>query len=533
MTPFRALATALADAAATAEGYVFIDGRGERRVTYAHLYGAASGLAAALRATGLACGDLVAIVVGDPERFLTSLFATSMAGLVPASLYPPSTTVDLAHSLDATAAVLRSSRARGVVTTPSLVAAMESLRATCPDLSAVIPCDARGQDRVAPAAPSSDAIAFVQFTSGSTSEPKGVVVTEGSLSANIEAINGPAGLDTSPSDSAVSWLPLHHDMGLVGMALGALYARRPAVLMTPAAFVKRPAEWLRAISRHGGTVSFAPSFAYDLCVRRVKDREIDDLDLSRWRIAGCGGEPVHGPALAAFAEKFRPAGFREKSFLPSYGLAEHTLAATFPPHGRGIRTARISEHGDIVSCGFPLPGHQLQIVDDRGSEVGERTVGEIVLAGPSVMRGYYADDRLTAEAVRDGWLHTGDLGFVDAGELFVCGRTKDLLVVHGHKYHPQDLEWAVEGLPGIRRGRVVAFGVARPGAADRAVMVVEPSGTVPAGALVRAVRQRVSEVCGLFVDDVVAVPNGTIGRTTSGKVQRFATKLRYERGELC
>jgi fatty-acyl-CoA synthase len=321
-------------------------------------------------------------------------------------------------------------------------------------------------------------------------------------------------------------------MGLVGMALGAMYAGRPAVLMTPATFVKRPVEWLRAISRHRGTVSFAPNFAYDLCVRRVKERELEGLDLSCWRVAGCGGEPIHAATLSAFARKFAPVGFRETSFLPSYGLAEHVLAATFPPRGRAVRVAHLSGHLDIVSCGSPLPDHQLRIVNEEGLDVGELCTGEITLAGPSVMRGYQGAGELTAQTIRNGWLHTGDLGFLDEGELFVCGRIKDLLVVNGRKYHPQDLEWALDELAGVRRGRAVAFGLSRAGTADRVVIVIEPSGTVDGAALAHAIRQRVSEACGVYVDEIVPVPTGTIGRTTSGKVQRIATRLQYERGEL-
>jgi len=361
--------------------------------------------------------------------------------------------------------------------------------------------------------------------------PKGVAISHRNLAANIGAINGPAGLACSGTDSGVSWLPLYHDMGLVGMALGALYCGRPMVLMTPSTFVKRPIEWLRAIARHRATVSFAPHFGYDLCVRRVKAPDLVGLDLSSWRVAGCGAEPIHAATLAAFAEAFRPAGFRATSFLPCYGLAEHVLAATFAPRGRDLRVDRRSG-ADLVSCGVPLPGHRVRIVEATGDDAAAGTIGEIALSGPSVMAGYYRDETKTAETIRDGWLHTGDLGYLSDGELFVCGRTKDVIIINGRKHHPQDLEWAVDDLAGLRRQHVVAFGVSGTGAADRVVMVAEPSGAVAAEEIASAMRHRVSDACGVFIDDVVLVPHGTIARTTSGKLRRAALKTRYEAGEL-
>jgi fatty-acyl-CoA synthase len=534
----RTLPEALADAARAGAGYLFPSDGTERFRSYADIQREAFRVARALSDAGLRRGDLVGLVLGDAEAFLTALFGASIAGIIPASLYPPASTADLPRYIDLTATILRASAARAVLTSRSLAPHFEAVRATCPALSRVL---AR-EDLEAPAAepdrlPAVDDIALVQFTSGATSTPKGVMLTHRNLSANIEAINGPAGVAAAEADIAVSWLPLNHDMGLVGMALCPMFAARPAVLLPPAAFVKRPVEWLRAISRHRGTVSFAPHFAYDLCVRRVRDRDLAGLDLSCWRVAGCGAEPIHPPTLEAFAARFAAVGFRETSFFPSYGLAEHVLAATLPPRERPLRIEYQQSTTDdalmtLVGCGRPLPGHHVRIVDKDDRPVAERHVGEIVLAGPSVMAGYYNQEAATAETVRSGWLHTGDLGYLLDGELFVCGRAKDVIIVNGRKHHPQDLEWAVGDLAGVRRGRVVAFGVVEHGRPDGVVVVVEPSGTVAVESLVESIRRRIGDLFSLYVDDVAVVPSGTIGRTTSGKVQRSATKARYERGDF-
>ena len=551
MATLRTLPEALAEAARTGTGYCFAAHGVDVPRSYAEVQRSSWRIARALRESGLRRGDLVALVLGDAEQFLETLFGASMAGVIPASLYPPATTSgDLSRYMDLTAGILRASGARAVVTARALAPAFEKLRATCPELALVLAIESLDAPAIEPEAlPSLDDIAFVQFTSGSTATPKGVALTHRNVCANVDAMNGPDGVATGAGDVAVSWLPLNHDMGLVGMALGPLYAGRPCVLMTPQAFVKRPVEWLRAMTRHQGTISFAPNFAFDLCVRRVKDADLNGLDLSGWRIAGCGAEPVHAPTLNAFAEKFAPVGFRATSYLPSYGLAEHVLAATFAPRGRVPRVEALSADElterraataareddlavTLVSCGRPFPGHAIRIVSEDGQALPERQVGEILLNGPSVMLGYYRDPALTAETVRDGWLHTGDLGYVSDGELYVCGRAKDVIIVNGRKYHPQDFEWAVDSLTGVRRGRVVAFGSATPGRPDRVVIVVEPSGTVPGETLTETIRRQVSDLFGLYVDDVVLVPSGTVGRTTSGKVQRTATKARYERGQL-
>ena len=546
MRRLRTLAEALDEASSCSAGYTFISEGGTQTRSYADIRASAHRAAAGLRRAGLDRGDVVALVIADAEQFLTALIGAAISGIVPAPLYPPAATADLSRFFETVVPTLVASEARAIVTTGRLLQGFTELRARLPHLEVVIPReDLDDEAPIEEWRPSLADVAFIQYTSGSTSLPKGVVLTHRCIAANIEGIYGPSGLDVSAADTGVSWLPLYHDMGLVGMSLGPLYGARSVVLMPPEMFVKRPAEWLRAITGYRATVSYAPNFAYDLCVRRVKN--LDGLDLSRWRVAGCGAEPINAQTLDAFAEKFGPAGFRASSFVPSYGLAEHVLAATFGARDREPRVDVVSCEalsgtglaapigpGDasvirLVSCGRALPDHMLRIVRDDGSAAHEREVGEIALAGPSVMVGYYKDPKSTARAVRDGWLHTGDLGYLSDGELFVCGRLKDLIVTNGRKYHPQDLEWSVDGLPGVRRGRVVAFGE---GEANRVVIVVEPNGTVAADLLSAEIRRVVGDAFGLAVRDVVIVPGGTIGRTTSGKVRRAALRALYERGEL-
>ena len=533
--PLRTLPEALDRAAASGEGYVFVAGAVEVRRSYADIRDTSFRVARALREAGLKRGNLVALVINDAEPFLTALFGTSIAGLVPASVAPPTVTGEPSRYFELTARILRAAGARAVVASAALVAGFEGVRASCPDLTLVLSRDDLDAPPLdADTLPTLDDIAFVQFTSGSTAAPKGVALSHRNLCANIDAINGPAGLATTSGDSAVSWLPLYHDMGLVGMALGPVYSARPAVLLTPQAFIKRPAEWLKAISRYRATVSFAPNFAYDLAVRRIRDSDLEGIDLSGWRIAGCGAEPIHAPTLSAFADRFQAAGFRATSFFPCYGLAEHVLAATLPARGRALRVEHPSLEGgsqsmSLVGCGRALPGHDVRVVREDGGEAGGREIGEIVLTGPSVMLGYYGDAESTDETIRNGWLRTGDLGYLSDGELFVCGRAKDIIIVNGRKYHPQDLEWAIDDVTGVRRGRVVAFGASEQGKGDRVVMVVETSGAASSETLAEIIRRRISDAFGLYVDEVVSVPSGTIGRTTSGKVQRAAVKMQYER----
>jgi fatty-acyl-CoA synthase len=375
-----------------------------------------------------------------------------------------------------------------------------------------------------------------------------VVLSQSALRANLRAIAGPSGLSLSSDDVGVSWLPLYHDMGLVGALLTGLFVRGTTIIMSPVLFLKRPTAWLDAISNYRGTISFAPNFAYDLCLRRVKPSQIAALDLSSWRVAGCGAEPISSRTLEAFADRFECAGFRRRSFVPSYGLAEHSLAVSFGLHGlevdvvdsaRLVRESRAVPSADqdghavrLVACGAPFPDHALQIVDDEGCQLPERHVGHILVKGPSVMSGYFENAIATAEALQDGWLRTGDLGYIADNQLFVCGRTKDLIIRHGRKYHPPDLEAAIAAIPGLRPASIVVFGVSHLAEADRVVAVVEARASSASRQLTDDVRRRIRETAGLELDEVLLIAPGTIPRTTSGKVRRSEMRDRFESGVL-
>ena len=555
MTALRTLPRLLPDAAQSGAGYWFYDEHGtERFVSYAALLEQAAGLGGALRSWGLARGDRVALVLQDPEPFLTSFFGATLAGLVPVPVCPPGSFGAQEAYLATTEHVLAAARVSAVLTTGSLEPALRD-RVSRIGVTRVSRWDALEGSALAGIEPVGlDDPAVVQFTSGSTSHPKGVLLTHANLAANMTAIAGPHGLALEPGrDIGVSWLPLHHDMGLIGMALTSVCAPITTVLMPPVRFLKRPTEWLKAIHRHRGTASFAPSFAYDLCLRRVKPADLEQLDLSCWRVAGCGAEPVRADTLEAFGREFAPAGFRPESFLPSYGMAEHSLAITFARLGAPITVDRISSealvvgrraeppHGPhdralrIVNCGRPFPGHEVRVVDEEGNVLPERAIGEIVARGPSVMREYFEQPAASARTLRDGWLHTGDEGYLSGGDLYVCGRQKDIVIVNGRNFYPEDLEWAVGELPGVRAGNVVAFGVGglgEVGARERVIVVVESKGRLQPGELAAEVRRRIVDSIGLQVDEVVVAPSGTVQRTSSGKVKRSLLKSRYEAGAL-
>jgi fatty-acyl-CoA synthase len=534
---------ALEAAARSPHGLSLIEHDGRTtRVAYAQLLREACGIADALRRRGYRDGDRIALVMPEVGGFVHAFFGISAGGFVPVPLCPPAQAGDVATFARQARHVLQAARAAAVITTPDVAPLVD----TGAD---VLLLDALRSPTLLPAplALSPDAIGLLQFTSGSTALPKGVVLTHANIGANVAAILGPAGLDARDGDVAVSWLPLYHDMGLIGMLLSSVYRPADAVIMSPVLFLKRPSAWLDAISTYRGTVSFAPNFAYELCRRRIKTSQLESLDLSRWRVAGCGAEPIRPDTLLQFADYFAPAGFSARSFLPSYGLAEHALAVSFAHGGlhvdvvdaeRLVRDSRAvpvvngSPSVRVVCCGQPFPGHQIRVVDEAFDELPERHVGSILARGPSVMRGYFEAAEASSEALRDGWLVTGDLGYMADGSLYVCGRTKDLIIRQGRKYHPADIESSLATLHGVALSGVVVFAVDRVEHADEVVAVLETRAGGRGEDIEQAVRRRVRETAGLEIDRVVLAPPGTIPRTTSGKVRRAETRDRLEAGTL-
>lgn len=520
-------------------------------LTYAGLYAAASEVAGGLQREGLRDGEPVALMFPTHPDLLIAFFAVMLAGGVPVPLYPPLRPGELGDYWGRQTGILRNCGARLMLVAPALFAhrhAIGTLAGGVERLLAV--ASLRGHEPLSEPAPRrGDHLAMLQYTSGSTADPKGVMLSHDNLLANIRIMGRQVG--ASARDVFVSWLPLYHDMGLIGAWLGSLYFGIPLVLMPPQAFLLHPEQWLRAIDRFGATLSAAPNFAYELCLHRIEDHALDDLDLHRLRICFCGAEPVFPDTLERFTARFARAGLAPAALLPVYGLAENSLGLTFPPAGRGIRVLRVRQdrflrHGEavvaddeetpslqFVSCGVPLPAHEVRVVDDYDHELSEGRQGRIQFRGPSATAGYFRQPQLTRELFHDGWLDTGDLGFVRQGELYLTGRAKDLVIRAGQHLHPQGIEQAVGEVPGIRRGRVAAFGTRKQGT-ERLVVVAETRVTEAARRqqLQRAVNAAVHACTGAPADEVVLAAPGAILKTSSGKLRRSACRNAFEGGRL-
>jgi acyl-CoA synthetase (AMP-forming)/AMP-acid ligase II len=393
--------------------------------------------------------------------------------------------------------------------------------------------------------------AYVQLTSGSTADPKGVLLGHAQVAANVHMIGWSS--DVQQDDRVASWLPLYHDMGLVGTLLFAIYWNLDLVLLPPQAFLTRPARWLEAISQHRCTLSPAPAFAFPYAAHRIRDAELQGLDLSSWRIAYCGAEPIHPRAVERFTQRFAPVGFSAGTIFPCYGLAETTLAVTFGPPGRGVREVAVSRRRlaqgevappegeadrlDLVKNGRTLPELALEVRDDAGRPVAPGRTGAVFVRGASVARGYYRNEDATRAVFgEDGWLDTGDLGCLVDDELVVIGRRKDLIIVRGKNHAAIDLEWAAETVDGVRPGSVAAFASVDEGEGTEVPVVCFEVGQEETawsrGAIAAQVQEAVLAHTGLRLRDVLLLPPGTVPKTTSGKVQRSRVRSMYLEGEL-
>jgi fatty-acyl-CoA synthase len=553
---------AIEDAAASSKsGYRFIDEQNDAEPFFTHggIERASARFGGALQALGAKKGDRVALILPDNADFVFAFLGAIRAGVIPVPIYPPTGLGKLAGYLENTLHIVEKSGASILLTNSDIKLMLGTIQAKAPELTRVVAVEGvrSSREELRPVKTSLDDIAFLQFTSGSTSRPKGVVLTHGNLAANVQAIME-RGLGIRDGiDSGVSWLPLYHDMGLIGFVIAPLYHKNNITFLPPLLFLKRPARWLETISRHRGNISFGPNFAYALCVKRIKESELSGIDLSSWRVAGCGAEPIRAENLRAFAKKFEPYGFSEKAFVCCYGMAESTLAISFSKINTGIQTDRVRGEAlwaegkaapavdgaegaaEIVQCGGPFEDHDVRAFaqDDESSAtpLGEREVGELRLRGPSVMRGYYNEPELTREAFAGGWLKTGDLGYIADGNVHICGRSKEVIIVNGRNYYPQDLEWEASRVEGVRKGNVIAFGTMKPhNDRERVIIVFETSARSEdeKQTLKGEVRRVVQQALGLTVDDVVPVASGVLPKTSSGKLQRAATRSLYEAGGL-
>lgn len=557
LSGFATLVEALDYAAAGRSGLNFYSGRLDllETLSYRDLRDAAIALARKLLGQGLVPGDRVALVADTGADFVTAFAACQYARLLPAPLPVPPTF----GGRDAYAALVRQ-----LITGSRAVAALapswlgdwlpQALAGLDLRLCATV---AQVQDLPEAAvdlgAASTNDISYLQFSSGSTRTPTGVAITHRALMANAHAMLA-SGLAIRPGDRATSWLPFYHDMGLVGFVLAPVIGQMSVDYLATRDFARRPLGWLSLLDGNGGTVSFGPSFGYELCSRRVSTGTMPALDLSRWRVAGIGGDMIRPHILRHFADTFAEAGFDAKAFLPSYGMAETTLAISFAGVGQGMATDRIdvpalesdgiarplAADGDktargreFVICGTVIPGHQMEIRDEDGNSLEERQLGRIWVRGPSLMTGYDNRPEDTAHAIdADGWLDTGDLGYLTAGQVVVTGRAKDVVIINGRNIWPQDVEHTVELVEGVRPGDAATFSL-DDGHGEHMVVLVQCRTTDvdQRQTLTAAVAAAVSKVHGIE-PQVVLIPNNALPMTSSGKLSRTASRKAYLEGRF-
>jgi 1-acyl-sn-glycerol-3-phosphate acyltransferase len=524
----------------------------EQVLTCAQLHERARSVAGALAARGIKAGDTVAIMLPTCLEYFTCFYGTLCAGAIPVPIYPPARIAQLEEHVRRHARILENARAAMLITVPQARTVARLLRAAA-GVGAVVTAEelAEGAGETSMPRVRGQDIAFLQYTSGSTGNPKGVILTHANLLANIRIMGNE--VRAGGSDVFVSWLPLYHDMGLIGAWLATLYFGIPLVLMSPLEFLTHPARWLWAIHRYRGTISAAPNFAYELCLNRLRDEDLEGLDLGSLRLLFNGAEAVSPRTLRRFTERFARHGLRQEAVAPVYGLAECSLGLSFPPLDRAPRIDRIARDPflrdgraaparaddatvlEFVGCGRPLPEYHVRVVDDLGREVDEREEGRLEFQGPSATSGYFRNAEATRALFHGEWLDSGDRAYLADGELFITGRVKDIIIRAGRNIHPHEVEEAIGSLPGVRKGCVAVFGARDAAGGTERLIVLAETRETDAGALERlrrAVNAAVRERADTVPDDVVLAPPHTVLKTSSGKIRRAASRELYERGQL-
>ena len=522
-------------------------------ITYADLQAGAQRFAAGLVRQGLEPTQAVAIMLPTGRKYLEIFFGVLLAGAIPVPIYPPLRPSQLEDHLRRHAKILTNAGAIMLITVPEAQAVGGLLKSHVEGLRSIITPEAvlANTGSYTPVSVGADDVALLQYTSGSTGQPKGVVLSHANLLANIRAMG--ERVDAGPDDVFVSWLPLYHDMGLIGAWLSSLYYAMPSVLMPPVAFMGRPWRWLWAIHNHRGTLSAAPNFAYELCLSKIPDDELEGLDLSSWRLAFNGAEPVSPQTIRRFGERFSRHGFDPIAMTPVYGLAESAVGLAFPPLHRGPlidrvqrdafeRTGRALPAGaddagalEFVSCGQPLSGHEIRIVDQAGRELAEREEGRLEFCGPSATSGYIRNPEATARLFDKDWLDSSDLAYISGGDVYLTGRVKDMIIRAGRNIYPYELEEAIGDLPEIRKGCVAVFGSIDPASdIERLIVVAETreSDATALEALKRRIDTLASDLQGISPDDVLLVPPRTVLKTSNGKIRRAACRELYEKGRI-
>ena len=530
----------------------------ETPLSYRALADAAAAVAAGLQRAGLRPRQSVAIMLPTSAAYFGVYLGILRAGGIPVPIYPPARASQLEDHVLRHAGILDNAQAVLLVTVPEARIVGRLLQARVPGLRRLLTPQELLADGAAAGAPAptpvalrGDDIAFIQYTSGSTGNPKGVALTHANLLANIRAMV--AAVEATPRDVFVSWLPLYHDMGLIGAWLAPLYVGFPLIVMSPLAFLARPQRWFEAITRHRGTLTAGPNFAYALCLKRIDDATLATLDLGSLRWAFNGAEAVSPDTVQRFGQRFAACGLRPSALAPVYGLAEASVGLLFPPPGRAPLIDRVqreplardrralpadaNDAGALrfVACGRPLPGHAVRIVDDDGRELPDRVEGRLEFQGPSATPGYFRNPAQTARLFDDGWLDTGDRAYRADGDIYLTGRVKDIVIRGGRNLYPQEIEEAVGAVPGVRKGCVAVFGSADAASGtERLVVLAElaPRGAPDRSVLRDAVARAVVAAIGEPADEIVLAPSHTVLKTSSGKLRRGACRELFEQGRI-